>query len=238
MYELLKKEFSDIVEENSLVSEGVKITAEILSPEEAIGTPEHKDYPLRKGKERLMQAEFKGSYGQAFTDMFAGFEGKLSEIVEMDLTNNFKRAIFISSVNAVMRHLGKVDGSVHCKNQGPADCSRELVNYIKSDFGNPKVALIGLQPRMLEALSREFEVRVTDLDEDNIGTDKFGVMIRPPFHTQANLDWCDMALVTGTTLVNDTIGDLKTKKPMIFFGVTIAGPACLLGLKHFCPYST
>ncbi|MCP4681089.1 MAG: hypothetical protein GY864_02005, partial [Desulfobacterales bacterium] len=184
MYELLKKEFSGIVEENGLVSEEVKISAGALSPEKAIGTPEHNDYPLRKSKERLMQAVFKGSYGQAFTDMFANFEGKLSEIVEMDLTNNFQRAIFISSVNAVMRHLGKVDRSVHCKNQGPADCSRELVNYIRNDFGNLKVALVGLQPRMLEALSREFEVRVTDLDEDNIGADKFGVIIGPPFNTQ------------------------------------------------------
>ena len=238
MYDILKKKFMKVVTENSLGSEKVKVSARTLSPEEAIGNPEDNDYPLQKGKERLMQAEFRGSQGQAFTDMFGNFEGRLSQIIEMELTNNFRRAIFISTVNAVMRHMRKVDRSIHCKDKDPADCSRELAQTIKKKFNRPKIAMVGLQPRMLEALSQEFEVRITDLDKANIGTEKFGVMVGPPSNTQANLRWCDMALVTGTTLVNDTIGKFEIEKPVIFFGVTIVGAANLLGLNHFCPFST
>ena len=237
MYDILKERFKKIVTDNRLGSERVKVLARTLSPEEAIGNPEDKDYPLQKGKERLMQAEFKGFQGQAFTDMFGNFEGELSQIIEMELTNNFRRAIFISTVNAVMKYLGKVDRSIHCRDKDPVDCSRELAQYIKKEFNRPKIAMVGLQPRMLEALSQTFEVRITDLDEANIGTEKFGVTVEPPSCTKANLDWCDMALVTGTTLVNETIGEFQTEKPVVYFGVTIAGAANLLGLKHFCPYS-
>jgi len=238
MYDLIKKKFKAMIEERDLGSEKVSVTARTLTPEEAIGHPEHSDYPIQKGKERLMQAAFKGALGQAFTDMFGNYEDRLSRIVEMDLTNNYRRAIFISTVNAVMRHLGMIERSVHCKDKGPNVCARELVDYIKKEFGNPRVALVGLQPRMLEALSENFEIRVTDLDEENSGKEKFGVMIDSPEQTKANRNWCDVALVTGTTLVNDTIGSFTTEKPTIFFGVTIAGPARLLGLTHFCPCST
>jgi len=238
MYDIIKKKFSAIIAERDLGSEEVKIVTRTLTPEEAIGNPEDNDYPLQKGKERLMQAEFKGSHGQAFTDMFGNYEDRLSQIIEMDLSNNFRRAIFISTVNSVMRHLGMVDKTVHCKDKGPNFCSQELVIYIQEKFNKPRVALVGLQPRMLEAISREFEVRVTDLDSENTGRKKFGIMIDSPEQTKANLNWCDVALVTGTTLVNDTIGAFRTEKPTIFFGVTIAGPARLLGLTHFCPYST
>ncbi len=238
MYGTIKKKFSAIIEERNLGSDEVKIITKTLTPEEAIGNPEDNDYPIQKGKERMMQAEFKGAQGQAFTDRFGSYAGKLSQIIDMDLSNNFRRAVFISTVNAVMRHLGMVDKTVHCKDNGPKQCGRDLVAYIKKSFDKPRVSLVGLQPRMLEALSEEFDVRVTDLDEKNIGQEKFGIMIDPPEQTEANLNWCDVALVTGTTLVNDTIGSFTNEKPSIFFGVTIAGAARLLGLTHFCPYST
>jgi uncharacterized protein (DUF4213/DUF364 family) len=237
MYETLRKKFSEIVAQANLESEEVKISGRALTEKEAIGNPEHRDYPLQKGKERLMQAEFRGSFGQAFTDMSGNFEGRLSQIVEMNLADNFRRAIFISTINAVMRYLGLIDKSIHCKDTSPVRCSKELVKFLKEEYGKPKVALVGLQPRMLEALSGAFDVKVMDLDENNIGQKAYGIMIGPPQRTEANLNWCDIALITGTTLTNDTISEFKTEKPVIFYGVTIAGPARLLGLEHFCPYS-
>jgi len=90
---------------------------------------------------------------------------------------------------------------------------------------------------MVEALSPRFEIRVTDLDEKNIGTEKFGVVVCGPERTEEHLDWCDIALVTGTTIVNATIEPMikMTKdKEIIFYGTTISGAAELLDLKHFC----
>jgi len=236
LYDIIKKEFTKIIRENGLESGEVVIRATPLSPQEAIGNPEDRDYPLIIGVERLMQAEFRDCRGQAFTDMYGDFSGRLSDIVGMDLTNNFRRAIFISSLNAVMRYLGLVDKTVHCKDNEPRECSYELVKYIEGNYGHPRLAMVGFQPRMVEALSKEFELRVTDMDEDNIGTEKFGVIIHSPEKTQENLSWCDVALVTGTTIVNNTIDKFRISKPVVYYGITISGVAKLLGLNHFCYY--
>jgi len=238
LYRIIKKEFARLITENGLQGEEVIIRATPLSPRQAIGNPEDRDYPLVVGVERLMQAEFRDSLGQAFTDMYGDFSGRLSDIVTMDLRNNFRRAIFISSLNAVMKNLGLITQTVHCKNNQPRECSHELVRYIEKNYGQPTVAMVGFQPRMVEALAKRFELRVTDMDLDNIGKEKFGVRIYDPSHTEENLDWCDIAVVTGTTVVNNTIDQFRIPKPVVFYGVTISGVAKLLGLNHFCSFGS
>jgi hypothetical protein len=232
-YDIIRKEFIQVIKNNNLESEEIVIKAVPLSPQEAIGNPEDKDYPLVIGRERLMQAEFRGCFGQAFTDMYGNFSGRLSDIVNMDLANNFRRAIFISSL---MRYLGLTDRTIHCRDNEPRQCSYELVRYIEDNYGRPKIAMVGLQPRIVEALSPRFELKVTDLDQDNIGAEKFGVTIQDPDKTAENLEWCDIALVTGTTVVNDTIDQFRIAKPAIFYGITVAGTAKLLGLNHWCRF--
>jgi hypothetical protein len=235
LHEIIKKEFIRLVNENGLGGEEVIVRAAALSPEQAIGNPEDKDYPLVRGVERLMQAEFRGCRGQAFTDMYGNFSGQLADIAAMDLKNNFRRAIFISSLNAVMRYLGLIDQTVHCKDNQPRECGREMVKYVEKNYGQPRVAMVGFQPRMVEALAKKFELRVTDMDKDNIGKEKLGVRIYDPGQTGENMEWCDIAVVTGTTVVNDTIDQFRTNKPVVFYGITISGAAKLLGLNSFCP---
>ncbi len=238
MHESIRQKFIRLIKEHGLEGEEVIVKAAALSPEQAIGSPEDKDYPLVKGQERLMQAEFRGSKGQAFTDRYGNFSGRLADIANMELNNNFRRAVFIASLNAVMNHLGLAERTVHCKDKQPRECAAELVDYIKQNYGQPKIAMAGFQPRMVEALAQNFELRVTDLDEANIGQEKFGVKIDGPSRTKENLKWCDLALVTGTTIVNDTIDQFLTDKPVIFYGVTIAGTTELEGLNRFCPFGS
>ena len=236
IFETLRQEFARIARENSLESEKVQVVAQPLTPEEAIGRPEELDYPLLKGKERLMQARLTGTHGQAFTDMFGEYEGTISDVLRHPLRTNFHRAIFISTLNAAMNHVGLIDKAVHCKDQEPKRCSLELLRYIKEKFGKPKIAMVGFQPRMVEVLSGAFRLRVTDLDPDNIGREKFGIPIEGPDETRDNLLWCDVALVTGTTIVNNTIDAFLIQKPTVFYGITISGAAKILGLNHFCAY--
>jgi hypothetical protein len=235
LYQTLREKFIRLIKENGLEGEEVIVRAATLSPEQAIGNPEDKDYPIVKGVERLMQAEFRKGRGQAFTDRYGNFSGRLADIAAMDLNNNFRRAVFISSLNAVMRQLGLIDRTVHCKDEQPRECSLELVKHIKANYGQPRIAMVGFQPRMVEALAKEFELRVTDMDRENIGREKFGVTIDDPAKTGENLDWCDIALVTGTTVVNGTIEQFQINKPVIFYGVTISGAARLADLNRFCP---
>ena len=237
IYEELKRKIFRISEEGKLLGEPVRVRARVLSTEEAIGNPEADDFPLQKGKEKLMQAEFLGAAGQAFTDQYGDFEGVLEDVIQMELINNFRRAIFVSTINAVLRHLKKIENTVHCRDKEPAECASELPPYILEKFGNVKTALVGFQPRMVEALSARFPLRVLDLDKDNIGKEKFGVIIEGPEQTNAVLDWADLLAVTGTTLVNGTIGSFLRGVPCLFYGTTIAGAAHLMGWERFCARS-
>ena len=238
MFQVLRKGLAQIVQQNDLGPKEIVIRAFPLSPEEAIGNPEDKDYPLVKGKERLMQAEFQGAKGQAFTDMYGDFGGTLAEVLEMDLKNNFRRAVFVSALNAVTRYLGLVSGTVHCRNEEPPRCAQELVKYLREKHTGRRIALVGFQPRMAEALSQQFDLRITDLDGENIGWEKYGVRIWGPEKTTEHLEWCDLALVTGTTAANGTLARfLDGPKTVVFYGVTVSGAARLLHLERFCPMS-
>ena len=66
-YKELTARFTELIRRHDLLDERIEVKGRILKPDEAIGTPQRKDFPLLKGKERLMEAGFKGARGQAFT---------------------------------------------------------------------------------------------------------------------------------------------------------------------------
>jgi len=232
---MVKEYLREVAQFHRILEERVSIKARPLSPEEVIGNPEEGDYPLLKGRERMMQAEFKGFCGQAFTDMFGNYEASLSDIISMEMTNNFRRAILISTLNVVMRCFNGLKGTIHCKDNDPRTCSEELCNYIYNRFGKIKIAMVGFQPRMVEALSKRFELRVTDMDPDNVGKEKFSIKIEGPEKTAENLKWADLSLVTGTTFINNTYNEIIGKKALLFYGVTASGVSAITGFERFCP---
>ncbi|OGP62330.1 MAG: hypothetical protein A2V65_05295 [Deltaproteobacteria bacterium RBG_13_49_15] len=237
VYEEVKEKLVEICKSQNLLTQPVKVRARALTTEEAIGNPEADDFPLQKGKERLMQAKFFQSLGQAFTDQYGDFEGTLGDILNGSLENNFRRAVFVSTVNAVLRYLGRIDKTIHCRDREPADCATELASYIKRNYGIIKIALIGFQPRMVESLAAQFSLRVLDMDQDNIGARKFHVTIEGAEKTDETVGWADLVVVTGTTLVNGTIANFLGKKHNFFYGTTISGVAHLMNWKRFCPRS-
>jgi uncharacterized protein (DUF4213/DUF364 family) len=234
-YDELRKKFKKIVEENNLMHEKIEVAGTVLSPKEAIGNPSRNDFPILKGKEKLMEASFKGEKGQAFTDMPGNFSGTVEEILNRKLETNFDKSVFISTINAVCKYLNITDRTIHCKDDEPEQCAKELVDYIKENYGSPKIAQIGFQPSMLQRLSENFQVRIVDLDEDNIGKIKFGVKVEDgKSSTQDLLEWCDLVLATGSTVANGTITNFIKEKPVIFYGTSAAGPTALMNLKRFC----
>ncbi|OPY64641.1 MAG: hypothetical protein A4E57_03467 [Syntrophorhabdaceae bacterium PtaU1.Bin034] len=212
------------------------VSARTLSSKEAIGTPERTDFPLQKGKEFMIEAVFREARGQAFTDMPGNFQGSLKDVVGLELRDNFERAIFIAAFNAVMRHSGTVTGTVHCRDKQPKLCAEQLPGFVRKHFANPKIAFIGYQPAMIEELSHSFQLRVVDLDEGNIGQERFGIRVEGPEKTEEVLLWGDMVMATGSTCVNGSITDFLIKKPVVFFGVTVAGLAVLEGYRRYCPF--
>ena len=237
IYSELRSKARELWQEHNLLDEPIHVHARALSTEEAIGNPEADDFPLQQGKEKLMQAEFRGALGQAFTDRYGDFEGTLHEILQMPLENNFRRAVFIATLNAVLRYLNKIDRTIHCRDQEPCECALELAEFIKIYYGTPKIGQIGFQPRMVETLSSLFPLRVLDMDTDRIGTEKFQVTIESPEATDDVIRWADLLLVTGTTITNGTLNFFLNSKPVIFYGTTIAGTAYLMGWNRFCAKS-
>lgn len=244
MFQELKATFIKLAEENNLLDTDVQITAKQLSAKEAIGETDRKDYPLLQGKESLMQAEFNSAIGQAFTDMPLQFSGKLKEIGNLELKDSGERALFISSFNALLRHLGKADKTIHCKNEEPEQCAEKIVQKIIEKYGKQiTVGIIGYQPAIIDKFSQEItpeQVRVTDLDADNIGKVKYGVTVWDgKKQAEEIFKACDVLLATGSTIVNNTLKDLtlfaeQHKKPIYFFGTSVAGPAAVLNLNRLC----
>jgi len=236
IYGQLRSRFTEIVDRNRLWSEEVKVT--VKSPIESIGAPKREDFPLLKGKERIVEARFKDACGQAFTDAYVDFSGTLGEVLNLNTQDNENRAVYIATINAVMKQLVLVKGTVHCRDEEPELCSKGLADHISRSFGNPRVALIGYQPAMVESLSQRFRIQVTDLNSENIGKVRSGVKIlNGETDLERVVEWCDLVLATGSTVVNGTIERIikaAEGKPLIFYGITIAGPAEILGLNRFC----
>lgn len=238
IYDNIRQKALKLCKSKNLLAQPVRVRARALSTEEAIGNPEADDFPLQKGKEKLMQANFFDAAGQAFTDRYGDFDGILETVLQMNLENNFQRAVFVATLNAVLRYMKQVEKTIHCHDRGPDECAGELVRYLESTYGSIKIAQIGFQPRMVESLATNFPLRVLDLDLDNIGTKKFQITVEGKENTEDAIDWADLLLVTGTTLVNGTIGEFLGRKPILFYGTTIAGAAHLMKWDWFCYKST
>ncbi len=237
IYAVLKNHFQRLLQEHHLHSEDISITTKALTPEESIGQPKRRDFPLLTGKEVMMEANFRGSLGQAFTLSRAIFNGTLQEVSELDLTDNYNKAIFISSLNALMKYLGLIDRTVHCRNEEPEECACLLAQELESIAPNKKIVMIGYQPAIFEALTKKhMSLRLLELNPDLIGQTKHGVTIESGLADFADcVRWGDLFLVTGSTLANGSIVNfLNLQQPVYFYGNTIAGTAKLLDLKRFC----
>jgi hypothetical protein len=234
-YEQLKKKLALITTDHAMEGQHVSvISARTLKPEESIGNPERKDFPLVKGREVMVEADFQGAKGQAFTDRPGDFQGTIDEVLQMGLNDNFERAVFISTLNSVLRSIGALTCTIHCKDEEPEKCAENFVSYVEEQFGFPKIAFIGLQPAMVDHLGRHYDIRVTDMDAENVGQEKYGVLIEPVEQTGEVIEWSDVVFATGSTLVNDTYRSIIRDRPLVFYGVTVSGIAYLTGCPQYC----
>ena len=239
LYGSLKTRFAELLNERGLVQEGVNITCRALSPEEAIGQTKRRDFPILTGKDIMIQAECLGARGQAFTDAPAAFSGTLSDVVALDIVNDaHNRGLFIATLNAVTCALGLCVGTVHCRTDGPEKCARDMLAFLEQNYPDVgSITLVGYQPALLEMLANSrYSVRVLDLNPGNIGKECFGITVEDGVGAMNDaISSADLILCTGSTLCNGTIVDyILPDKETLFFGISAAGCASLLGLKRIC----
>jgi len=240
-----KAKLSKIVMQRRLQDTDVSILVRPLTPEEAIGEPGRRDFPIIIGKERVIEAQVLGAKGHAFTDSPADFAGTLAQILALALETNTNRALFIATINATLRYLDLCEKTVHCKDEEPAKCAKEIAAHILEKWGKVRVGLVRLNPAIAEALVETVgpdNVKITDLDLQNINVSKFGLKIWDGREkTNDLIKQSDVLVVTGTTFVNGTFDSImegvrKYKKDYLIYGVTGAGVCTLMGLNRICPY--
>jgi len=216
-----------------------------LHPDEAIGNNADPAFVIKKGKERVVEATFQGHRGQAFTDQPTDWSGILGDLLSLNLDEVPNRAIFVAGLNASLCALEDLPGTIHCKNEDPTRCGPEMARILHERFGPVCVGLIGLQPSILKALVSQFgpeAVRITDLNPDNIGENRAGVLVWDGERDLARLvAQCDVGLATGSSVVNRTLDQILERfqeagKHLILFGNTISGVGALLGLDRLCPF--
>jgi len=219
----------------------VEVRVGVLSPEEAIGRPLRTDFPLLKGKEVIVEARLAGARGQAFTGAPCEFRGAVREVLKMDLSDARQRSVFGAVLNAVWRHGGLADRTVHCHDEEPEECARELAAEVKR-LGPGRVGLVGLQPAFLDALVRAMGtdgVRTVDLDPDNVGEIRYGVRVEDAGATEEVIDWADLVLVTGSSVVNGSFTRIggwlaRRRRRFLVYGISAAAVCEIFGLPRFC----
>jgi hypothetical protein len=242
--EQARKRFGELIKINNLANVESKVIVKNLTPEEAIGVPGRRDFPILIGKERVVEAEFMGSRAHVFTDSPKEFLGTLSHVMDLPLEQNGSRAVFIGVVNAVLRHLGMIEGTLHCKDEEPEQCASEMAGFFKCKYHQGTVGLVGLNPVIAQALAKAFgpdKVRITDLNPDNIGKRKFDIEIWDGrTRTEDLVKASDVVALTGTTLVNGSFDSImeyidRHRKDYAVYGVTCSGVSALMGIKRICP---
>jgi len=244
MLETMRTWMRDESRKAGLETRRVIVSARGLSPEEAIGTPTRRDYPIITGKELMLEARLDGALGQAFTDAPRDLVASLSDIINSPLTDNRERGVFVAAANAMAAWTGLTSDLLHCRDDEPEECGRRIAAVLQEDSALKRVGLVGLNPAIAEALVVAFSSRsvtITDRAEDIVGTERFGVEILDGHDGLDTLiTRSDVVLMTGTTLVNGTWDQILDRVdaagiPVHIFGVTGAAACALSGRSRLCP---
>ncbi len=209
------------------------------SPDEPAA--ENAELPILKRKERTIEARIENGIGQAYSPVPTEYSGTVNDVLSLDLSGCDEaavknRGVFTATVNAMCAHLGIAAQTIHCGGDGPKECAGGLLCAISAGCPDDcRITIVGYQPEMIESIAPSYSLRVVDLDPDNIGKQISGITVESEEQTEDALQWCNIALVTGSTLVNGTIDQFTGLKcHTVFYGVTIAGAAALLRLHKFC----
>jgi hypothetical protein len=241
-----RRAFAELARDRGLSRAAVTVQARVLSSEEAIGRPGRRDYPLLKGKERMLEAVIGGARGNAFTDAPREFTGSVEGLLALPLDDSRNRGLYVAALNAAFRYAGLVRGTVHCRDDDPERCARVVAETVDARLCWNRVGLVGFNPAIAEELARRLgpeRLRITDLDPDRICTERYGVPIwEGEARVRELVEWADGVLLTGSSFVNGTFDALhdaiaRAGKPMVLYGVTAAAMARLFGFERLCPYA-
>lgn len=243
LLERARKKFAGLVEQQELLDDHVSIIARTLSTEEAVGKPVYDDLPILRGKEVMIEAQFRGAKGHAFTSAPSSWEGTVRDLLELPLGTNQARSLLSAAMNAVLRFLGLIDRTIHCHSEDITRCGEQMAEEVLKQYGRVSVGVVGYQPGLVAGLVQHFgadRVRVVDLLEENLNRRLGGIQIWDGLTRSEDLfRESDLVLATGSTVANGTVdGLLRLARthdtPLLLYGVTSAAVCHLLDLPRLC----
>ena len=200
------------------------------------------EYALMRGKEVIVHCDIRGAYGESFADTPRERRLKMSEVANLDLSDVGNRALFFAALNSVMNYSGEISGCIHCRGGDADRCGEILAEEVLRRFGRVRVAHIGYQPGHVRACAKVFrEVKVTDMNPENIGRVKFGVKILDAAENEWVISKSDVVCVTGSSIVNGTLPQIvdwcnRYGVECVVYGITVKGVAKMVGWDVFCPF--
>lgn len=187
--------------------------------------------------EYRVEASFRGSIGEAYTETPADFEGTLQEVLDIPPSDKGIDARTLAAINAVMNHLGLCAGTFPATFDERRLYTDALYAYVTENYGRSNIVLVGYDGYIVKKFSgKEVDFWTMDRDPDNISQDRFKhvVVNSAKFNREACFAWGKLFIVTGSTLTNGTIVQYLDKgKDLLFYGITIGGAATLLDLPWF-----
>ncbi len=228
MIEELRENFINIIEENELKHENIEVQTCLSFPHE---------------KEVLIEANFKGNKGQAFTENGLEFQGKIDDILNIDLNTSKNRALFIASTNAVLRYLNLIQGTVHCNVEETKKCAQKIADNFSRRYGMfLTIGMVGFQPFIAEALIKKIgKENIRICDKNNANKNFYDVLIEGEKNMKSIIAGSFLTLAKGNAIVDGKIDEIikifkedNKSRIVVFYGITIASAPKLLGLKRLC----
>lgn len=210
-----------------------------------------RDYALLRGREILLTCKYRSGIGQVFTVAPRSYRGRLREVMELDLEDIRNNSLFHAVMNAVLRSLGLIDKTVHCRGREAGICGTMLARKLLAKYGQTaRILHIGYQPSHVEALARVFHdnVMVTDLSNELVWRRRHGRLVVDGVLDRYFLSQVDIVLLTASSIANNTAWEILDQavlqgKKVIVYGISSAAAIYLLreklrlfNIEHYCPY--
>ncbi len=248
--EIVRNIIYSIVEEKGISLDTEVICSSVCGKELGL---KDKDFALVRGPEILLTCKVLDCIGQAFTVAPKNYRGRLGDILKLNLDNIFNRGIFYATITGLLKCLGMVSRSIHCRDIEPMKCGIDLSNKLFYSKGYSPVLHIGYQPTHVEWLFYRLKnnILVTDLRSDNIWRKKKELTIYDGLNNSVYTALVNTILVTASSIVNNTFWDIFSKaimlkKDIIVYGVSGIGFLYIISkylsysytnIEYYCPYS-
>lgn len=235
LYDQLIMKFSELPGIANLWDETVVITAD-KEPEPALMPWNYIPFKDRRPEYRVT-ADFRGTKGEAYTENPSGFRGSLKEAIMLPPSDGGIDARCLAAVNAVMNHMGLCAGTFPAEFDERRLYTEALFRHMVDNYGRSNIILVGYDGYFVKKfVGAEIDFWTMDRDPDNISQDRFKhiVVNDGKYNREACFAWGRLFIITGSSLTNGTIVQYLDKgKDLLFYGITIAGAATLLGLPWF-----